>query len=945
MDGREYTGRFNRLVAIAATLGVCATTLVGCLGYRIDPTGERLFIPANTPVEPGSPANAVIDPGPYRAVPSRGSLCSDLVVTPAETAMPVGSEVVLIASVVGKDDYMVTNQRVEWTIPPESVGEFVDFAKAGLTDYLVGDFTRPRKITDRFVVTSSVRKYLQLTRGTVSPDDDVYIRPGQAWVTVTSHVEGTSVVSAYAPCVQDWQRRVQTAVIHWVDAEWMFPSPVILPAGGRGTLTTKVTHRSDGSPCSGWKVRYEITGGAAAAFGPSGGQVAEVPVDSMGQATVDVYQTQALGGTTQVRIQIIRPGDAPGAGGKQLNIGCGSTMVTWSAPQLSVRVTGPGVVGRGGSGTYTIEVSNPGDLPAQNVVLTHPVMQGAMFQASSPPAVNSGTQLQWQVGTLSAHETRNFQVTYSFPNTGALSCCAQATADGGLSAQNCTNTTVGTSQLELVVRGPDQATVGQEVTYIVELINRGQVAAPNIVVRDTFDRGLQHPAAVGGIERALPGGVNPGETKRISITFRVVEAGSWCHTVTIFSDGQAAASRQMCLTASAAPQPAQPTPSATGAAPPTPQPGATSNPGTSPLEGGIGISPGTSPPPGSSTPSVPTTPPLGGSGTGAVGEGGPSTPGETSTGASAGTLPPLPGTNAGAMPPETGSGTSAVQPPGPAPVDVTFTGSPNVRLGESARYQVEIINRGTTSLEGVRVLIDYDETLEPTHGSSGYTFVGNALQWVVDLEPNKGVRLTLNCKATQVKEQACVNVKISIPDGRELERTACTRVEPIGFPGTLPPGTETPLPEGNTGVPASPTGASDSPTMPPAAPGGSADPLLLSVVDRYNPIAVGRTKQVVFKVINQGSTAANDVVLKVESSPSLRLDRVQSRGPTALDGRSSAQSIIFQPMSTLGPGEQVEYNVVMSAESPGEAVVSAEVQAAGLSPVVRQVTTTVVGAP
>ncbi|RMF90585.1 MAG: hypothetical protein D6741_16780 [Planctomycetota bacterium] len=341
---------------------------------------------------------------------------------------------------------------------------------------------------------------------------------------------------------------------------------------------------------------------------------------------------------------------------------------------------------------------------------------------------------------------------------------------------------------------------------------------------------------------------------------------------------------------------------------------------------------------------MPTTPPFGTTpGTGnAAGQ---PLPGASSSEGPSGVLPPLPGTSTGTSQPEPGPGTATVPPAGPAPVDVTFTGSPSVRLGESARYQVEIINRGTTSLKGVRVLIDYDETLEPTHGSSGYTFVGNALQWAVDLEPNKGVRLTLNCKATQVKEQACVNVKISIPDGRELERTACTRVEPIGYPGTLSPAGETPPAEGNTGVPASPTGVAEPPNTSPSTPGLSNEPLVVSVIDRYDPIAVGRTKQVVFKVINQGPTAANNVVLKVESSPSLRLDRVQSRGPTALDGRSSAQAIVFQPQPTLGPGEQVEYNVVMSAESPGEAVISAEVQAAGLAPVVRRLTTTVVAAP
>ncbi|MBC7351313.1 MAG: hypothetical protein H5U08_03060, partial [Thermogutta sp.] len=79
--------------------------------------------PATTPPPAAVPGTA---PPPaasgeyYREVP--GPIlpgdCSEFTVVPQETAAAVGTEVILVASVRGQDQYMLTNQRVEWTIMP-----------------------------------------------------------------------------------------------------------------------------------------------------------------------------------------------------------------------------------------------------------------------------------------------------------------------------------------------------------------------------------------------------------------------------------------------------------------------------------------------------------------------------------------------------------------------------------------------------------------------------------------------------------------------------------------------------------------------------------------------------------------------------------------------------------------------------------------------------------
>lgn len=179
---------------------------------------------------------------------------------PRVTAAPVGSQVVLLAGVRGADQYLRMNERVEWTLGPGGVGEFVELDRHYWPDILLGDFNWPRKVSPTYLITSTSRRCLRLTGGSPAMNDVIVLR-GQTWVTVTSPVEGTSCVTAFAPAVRGCDRRKQTALIHWLDAQWQFPPPAINAAGTRHVFTTTVMRQSDQSPRPGWRVRYTISGG------------------------------------------------------------------------------------------------------------------------------------------------------------------------------------------------------------------------------------------------------------------------------------------------------------------------------------------------------------------------------------------------------------------------------------------------------------------------------------------------------------------------------------------------------------------------------------------------------------------------------------------------------------------------------------------------------------
>ncbi len=533
-----------RNLAIISTLLLCALIVSGCAYSgmpRIDPTGEQFFIQEPVAANPDFGFEPSVQP------PNDDD---DVAVTlsPKTTVAPVGSEVVLIAGVRGPDNYLRTNRRLEWSLSSGGVGHFVAVGKNGPVDFLLGDFNRPRKIDNTFAVGSTSRQYLHLDRGTPTTADDVCVLAGQGWITVTSPVEGSSHVSVYAPEVHPWDGRMRNATIHWVDAQWSFPPPAINPAGTRHVMTTTVLRHSNQCPSPGWRVRYEIADGPPAGFAPDGASSIEVVTDEAGQAAVELFQKQPRPGINTINIQVIRPAGLGGTQGRQLVVGSGTTTKTWTAADLAIRKTGPAVAALGSTVEYRIEVSNPGGMAAEDVVLNDALPAALTHIESSPAAQLSGRKLQWRIGRLGPGESRSFALTCRVTQQGSITNCADVTAADGLKASDCAVTTVTTPSIDVRVTGPSQATVGGEAAFRIVVTNRSQVALKDLLLKDRFGAGLEHAVAASPIEREL-GELGPGQSREVSVTFRVTRAGRLCHTVEVTGPGKIKSTAEGCVTA------------------------------------------------------------------------------------------------------------------------------------------------------------------------------------------------------------------------------------------------------------------------------------------------------------------------------------------------------------------------------------------------------------
>lgn len=875
---------------LATAVALAATTLVGCASMKrscIDPTGDHIFSP-----RPGE-ANAATGPaasGLYVDSPAGPFNYDDVETLLQRTdpiVAPVGSEVVLVAGVAGTDGYLRTNRRLEWSIAPGSVGNFVAVEEGTFTDIMLGDFTRPHLASNTFAVGSTGRSYLRLTRGTPTPDDDVFVMRGQGWVSLTSAVEGTSNVVVVSPDVYNWQTRTKTATVHWVDVVWRFPPPAINPAGTKHVFTTSVTRLSNQSPCEGWRVRYEITSGPPAGFSPDGSQVVEVPTNAAGQASVEIFQKQAVPGTNNVSIQVIRPSEAPGAGGQKLVVGNGTTMKTWTAADLSIAVAGPVTAVVGSPLTYRVNVTNPGDLPARDVVVTNSLPEGLTYLDSNPAAENAGRQLQWRLGEIGARQCRTIEVQFRPERGGVITNCCEASAAGGLKVSNCATTTIGTTAapaneaapptippgantrpglpptnagqtlppgtltVQVIDPPQTQVPVGSDVTYKLVLTNRGTATLTGVQIRDRLDPGLYHSQADAekGLAKGL-GSLPGGQSVTVEVTLRVTQPGRLCQRIEVTSQQTAMVTAQACI---------------------------------------LGV---VAAPPGGSQP--------------------------TSGGWPGGTTSPPAGQ------------------PQRSPITVRKTGPTlPLKVGETARFSIEVTNNGAADIRGVKIADRYDSALQLDLATEGFGFENNALVWQKDLQAGKTVRFDVQCKCN-APANACSRATIILPDGRQIEDQACVEIRPtdtqpppsrvdMNLPGqpTNPP--RYPPTNPPSGQPSGQTSAQ------PSGPTAAGEPLSLSVIGLRNPVAVNKELSYIVRVTNTTQAAVKAVSVTATVPDGMDFVPLGTEMPNGSSYRRDGQVIRFDTVDSLAPGDSATYRIVIRTKQAGQFRLKVDVRAPDLT--------------
>jgi uncharacterized repeat protein (TIGR01451 family) len=493
--------------------------------------------------------------------------------------------------------------------------------------------------------------------------------------------------------------------------------------------------QSNHAPLAGYVVHYEIADGPPAGFQPNGTRTADVTTDPAGQACAEIVEQQPVPGTNRIAIQIIRPAGFAGSG-PQLVVGRGMTLKTWTAPGIAVRRTGPAVGPVGAVLTFRIEIGNPGDQPAENLVVTETIPDGLSLLASRPAGDLAGTTIRWNLGRLGALENRALEIDYRADRAGTFTTCAAASAAGGLTSRDCVTTNVGLSlpppsalppnfppppaegpapapspfanpsspaavpTVDLQLTGPLQASVGDVVSFEALVTNLGPLPAVGLTLRDSFDPGLEHRDTSGHmIDKDLPE-LAPNQSQRVRIRFTVSGTGQLCHSVDVRCGKRVLATRKQCLTASAA------------------------------------TSPPLLPPPGPPTPAMPA-------------------PG----------TPPIP---------------SPIGSPG---LTLKLNSPRSATVGDVVDFSTEVTNSTATPLTDVKVTCLLDANFSATKATDGYKIEGDSLSWTIpSLPPNQPTKFEIKANCVSAGLSACNRVQVVCREGLHADDRACLEVQAAAQP-------------------------------------------------------------------------------------------------------------------------------------------------------------------
>jgi uncharacterized membrane protein len=101
--------------------------------------------------------------------------------------------------------------------------------------------------------------------------------------------------------------------------------------------------------------------------------------------------------------------------------------------------------------------------------------------------------------------------------------------------------------------------------------------------------------------------------------------------------------------------------------------------------------------------------------------------------------------------------------------------------------------------------------------------------------------------------------------------------------------------------------------------------IFFDIDDAIDPIEVGSDTSYQMRVVNQGTKTASNVQLQVDFPPGLFPDSVDGN----LRHQIKGQRVIFEPISSMPPGQEVTMSINATGKSPGDHRVVANIRADG----------------
>jgi uncharacterized repeat protein (TIGR01451 family) len=190
------------------------------------------------------------------------------------------------------------------------------------------------------------------------------------------------------------------------------------------------------------------------------------------------------------------------------------------APGLRIGLEAPPTAAVGAEVAFKITVSNPGTAPTGKVVLNAAFSPGLEHQSKLNP-------VETTVAAVAPGQSTVAMLPLTVKQAGALQVSVSGKADG-LQDKREVRLTAQEAKLAISSKGPTLRYAGRPAEWTIQVSNSGEVALPNVTVRDTLPVELAFKSATEGGQRVAANGTDqvvwslgpmkPGETKTLQLT-------------------------------------------------------------------------------------------------------------------------------------------------------------------------------------------------------------------------------------------------------------------------------------------------------------------------------------------------------------------------------------------------------------------------------------------
>lgn len=189
------------------------------------------------------------------------------------------------------------------------------------------------------------------------------------------------------------------------------------------------------------------------------------------------------------------------------------------SPSITIQKLSPEEIQVGKRCTFAIRVQNSGQRTAQNVQIRDEVPLGTELVGTAPRATVSGSEVVWNLGTLSPGEQRTVEMELLPREEGELGSVATVSLAAQASAKSrCTR-----PELALRLTAKPQVHVGEQQIVQIEISNPGSGDATGVMLLETVPTGVSHEA--GPALEFEVGTLRAGEHRRMELMLTAEQAG------------------------------------------------------------------------------------------------------------------------------------------------------------------------------------------------------------------------------------------------------------------------------------------------------------------------------------------------------------------------------------------------------------------------------------